>query len=299
MVAHWRDWLPRVYASRRFLYPSRCLPHETPPHRRHLFSWLTDSWPVGDKAILRYYGLDALLFLRSLRLQSLATFACALYGVCVILPVNMHGKATLTSPPWGAEYTTAHIGPLASSSSSSPDSPTPSPTPAPPPSSSSSTSLLGGKGEGGRLGLGLGQPAGGGGPEEVDMEEYTKLFLVHVLGAYYMTGVVLYLLWRQYAEYAELRHAFRQRPEPENYTVLVHHIPGAMRSNAAVAAYFEALFPGSVKKVTIMLELPELEALIAKRDRVASRLGACARALRLCRSSEWVKFGCSSMRTTW
>lgn len=32
-------------------------------------------------------------------------------------------------------------------------------------------------------------------------------------------------------------------------TVMVHHIPGAMRSNAAIAAYFEALFPGSVKKV--------------------------------------------------
>lgn len=30
---------------------------------------------------------------------------------------------------------------------------------------------------------------------------------------------------------------------------MVHHIPGAMRSNAAIAAYFEALFPGSVKKV--------------------------------------------------
>jgi hypothetical protein len=100
MVAHWRDWLPRVYSSRRFLVPKQTLPHETPPHRRHLFSWLADSWPVGDKDILRYYGLDALLFLRSLRLQSLATFLCALYGLCVILPVNMSGKATLNSPPW-------------------------------------------------------------------------------------------------------------------------------------------------------------------------------------------------------
>ena len=100
MVAHWRDWLPRVYSSRRFLYPKQTLPHETPPHRRHLLSWLTDSWPVGDKDILRYYGLDALLFLRSLRLQSLATLLCALYGLCVILPVNLHGRATLNSPPW-------------------------------------------------------------------------------------------------------------------------------------------------------------------------------------------------------
>lgn len=46
-----------------------------------------------------------------------------------------------------------------------------------------------------------------------------------------------------------------------------------MRSNCAVSTYFEALFPRSVKKVTIMLELPELEALIAKRDAVANKLG--------------------------
>jgi len=45
-----------------------------------------------------------------------------------------------------------------------------------------------------------------------------------------------------------------------------------MRSNTAVSAYFDALFPGSVQKVTLMLELPELEALIRKRDRVAHRL---------------------------
>lgn len=100
MVAHWRNWLPRVYSSRRFLAPKQTLPHETPPHRRHPLSWLTDSWAVGDKDILRYYGLDALLFLRSLRLQSLATLLCALYGLCVILPVNLHGRATLNSPPW-------------------------------------------------------------------------------------------------------------------------------------------------------------------------------------------------------
>lgn len=171
LVAHWRNWLPKVFASRKFLYPKRTLPHETPPHRRHLFSWLVDSWSVGDKEILRYYGLDALLFLRSLRLQSLVILLCSLYGICVILPVNMMGEAVFTSPPWGAAYTTAHIGPLASATPSSPadpDDPSPPPTPPPTPPSSSST------------------------PEDT-----TKLFLVHVVGAYYMTGVCLYLLWRQ------------------------------------------------------------------------------------------------------
>ena len=43
-----------------------------------------------------------------------------------------------------------------------------------------------------------------------------------------------------------------------------------MRSNTAVSSYFHALFPNLVQKVTIMLELPELEALIYKRDKVRS-----------------------------
>lgn len=52
--------------------------------------------------------------------------------------------------------------------------------------------------------------------EVVDLESYRRWFLVHVLGAYYMTVVVLFLLWRSYQEYLQLRHAFRQRPAPEN-----------------------------------------------------------------------------------
>ena len=72
----------------------------------------------------------------------------------------------------------------------------------------------------------------------------------------------------QYQDYLALRPAFRQRPDPANYTIMVHHIPGAMRSNTAVSSYFNALFPHSVQKVTIMLELPELEALIDRRDQV-------------------------------
>lgn len=35
-----------------------------------------------------------------------ATLLCGLYGLCVILPVNLHGRATLNSPPW---YVHMHI----------------------------------------------------------------------------------------------------------------------------------------------------------------------------------------------
>ena len=185
MVAHWRNWLPNIYASRKHLVSSRCIPHETPPHRRHLLSWLVDSWPVGDKDILRYYGLDALLFLRSLKIQSVSAFLCSIYGLCIILPVNMHGKAIIESDSWGVQLTTAHLGPLS--------------------------------------------------PETVatEYDNYTRLFLVHILGGYFMSFVTLYLLWRQYGEYVELRHVFRTRPEPENYTILVS-LSGGVALDAAV-----------------------------------------------------------------
>lgn len=115
-----------------------------------------------------------------------------------------------TNPPTqhrGAEYTTAHIGPLEGTS------------PAPPPNGTDpdnpdyapamflrSTLSMSGSGV-----SGLGAEA-----EVVDLESYRRWFLVHVLGAYYMTAVVLFLLWRSYQEYLQLRHAFRQRPAPEN-----------------------------------------------------------------------------------
>lgn len=91
----------------------------------------------------------------------------------------------------GAEYTTAHIGPLEGTS----------PTPASngtDPDNPDHAPMLGAE------------------AEVVDLESYRRWFLVHVLGAYYMTGVVLFLLWRAYEEYLQLRHAFRQRPAPEN-----------------------------------------------------------------------------------
>jgi len=44
----------------------------------------------------------------------------------------------------------------------------------------------------------------------------------------------------------------------------VDHIPGAMRSNYSVAAFFENLFPNCIKKVTIMLEAEELDTLWGK-----------------------------------
>ena len=48
---------------------------------------------------------------------------------------------------------------------------------------------------------------------------------LHILGAYFMTGVTLYLLWRQYDEYVQLRHTFLAQAQPQNYTIVVRPEP--------------------------------------------------------------------------
>lgn len=122
------------------------------------------------------------------------------------------------------------------------------------------------------------------------------------MGCYLFSLVTIWLLWKQYEEYVQLRHNYLRMAQPSQYTVMVRsrqqgrkrqmvvlkegcgldysswrrvlgrywmmaqvdHIPGAMRSNFSVATFFENLFPNCIKKVTIMLEAEELDSLWAK-----------------------------------
>jgi uncharacterized membrane protein YeiB len=76
---------------------------------------LTAVVVVVRRDIINIYGLDAFIFLRSLRLQATIIFAACIWGLCFILPVNSMGTAVQTSAtdateqPWGVEYTTRNI----------------------------------------------------------------------------------------------------------------------------------------------------------------------------------------------
>lgn len=48
---------------------------------------------------------------------------------------------------------------------------------------------------------------------------------VHVFGAYLIVGVTLWLLWREYKGYVELRHQYLTLPQPQQYTIMVRQTP--------------------------------------------------------------------------
>ncbi|XP_066922063.1 uncharacterized protein [Clytia hemisphaerica] len=56
-----------------------------------LFSWVTDAFSTKDEDIFMLAGMDALVFLRFMRLM-LKFAVCSLpYGICVLIPLNVHG----------------------------------------------------------------------------------------------------------------------------------------------------------------------------------------------------------------
>ena len=56
-----------------------------------LFSWVTSAFSTKDEDIFMLAGMDALVFLRFMRLM-LKFAVCSLpYGICVLIPLNVHG----------------------------------------------------------------------------------------------------------------------------------------------------------------------------------------------------------------
>ena len=61
---------PQLYASRRVLWPTFCQDYETPPNRRNIFTWLTDTYIyVSDVDIIKIYGMDTCIYFKSILTQ--------------------------------------------------------------------------------------------------------------------------------------------------------------------------------------------------------------------------------------
>ena len=56
------------------------------------------------------------------------------------------------------------------------------------------------------------------------------------------------------------------------HSLIVEEIPRELRSDTALYSYFDTLFPGKVHSAAVVLHLPELDKLVAKRKRVLRRL---------------------------
>jgi hypothetical protein len=72
-----------------------------------------------------------------------------------------------------------------------------------------------------------------------------------VVFAYAFNLHALWLLDKEYTEYSELRQDFLCYGDPDlvpqtRYTAMIEYLPAELRSGVALAAYYDALFPGKV-----------------------------------------------------
>ena len=95
--------------------------------------------------------------------------------------------------------------------------------------------------------------------------------------AYLFTGFIFFVMKQEYRHFLELRMDFLARGSSHvhpqhHYSLLVENIPDDLRSEKALFEYFDKLFPGKVHSASVVLNLPDLEAVQARCQRVCRRL---------------------------
>ena len=91
--------------------------------------------------------------------------------------------------------------------------------------------------------------------------------------AYVIFGSAMYLIFHEFKWFTEYRHKFCIKPQPENYTVYVAHIPEEYRSDAKLLEYFRTIFSEEdVLEARIALNLTNLEKKVDARTSVLENL---------------------------
>lgn len=88
---------------------------------------------------------------------------------------------------------------------------------------------------------------------------------------------VYYAMDSEYQHFTKHRMEFMGKGDPDvdkqyHYSLLVEEIPDHLRSDQALQAYFEHLFPGRIHSATVAMKLSHLESLVLRRKRVVHRL---------------------------
>lgn len=87
-----RPRLKRIYSPRQLLldvmFPLGKLPHS-------FFAWIIPAFMANDDDVFYYAGIDALVYMRFLRLCVKVSLVMMPYGIAVLLPLNYFGKGNL------------------------------------------------------------------------------------------------------------------------------------------------------------------------------------------------------------
>lgn len=95
--------------------------------------------------------------------------------------------------------------------------------------------------------------------------------------AYLFSGFIFFVMKQEYRHFLELRMDFLARGsshvDPQHhYSLKIENIPHDLRSEKALYDYFDKLFPGKIHSASVVLNLPDLEAVKARCLRVCRRL---------------------------
>lgn len=95
--------------------------------------------------------------------------------------------------------------------------------------------------------------------------------------AYLFAFFIFFVIRQEYRHYLEIRQDFLARGSAHvhpqhHYSLLVENIPYELRSDRALADYFNKLFPGKVHSASVVLKLPDLEKTSARCLRSCRRL---------------------------
>lgn len=84
------------------------------------------------------------------------------------------------------------------------------------------------------------------------------------LFAYLFSFFIFFVIKQEYRHFLEVRQDFLAKGSihvnpQHHYSILVESIPYELRSDRALAEYFDTLFPGKVHSASVVLKLPDLE----------------------------------------
>ena len=101
-----------------------------------------------------------------------------------------------------------------------------------------------------------------------NVPEGSPKLIAATIACYFVYGLALILLYRELAWYADIRHKYLSQLRVENYSIYLKHIPGDMRTNKDLEAFFRNIIgrEDEMVEAKIVLRLPTLDKLNAERE---------------------------------
>lgn len=205
------------------------------PHEVHdtkgFLSWILPTLKTSEFTVLQIVGLDAVVLLNFLKLGFYYFFSCALLAFVVLVPIHMREYGTTEGvPPDSPDNSTKHHN-------------------------RTSTSL---DAQGIDFGTGF----------NLHLTKGASLVLsFHLVFTYVFTFIALFMLRRTYLRFLAARQLFSLElaTSVPARTVLLERLPPHLRSDRALADYWEKGCHLPVESVSVVRDVGELGALLQKR----------------------------------